>query len=338
MSDSLSKKILEDRQKSLKSVSVDRVLAPTIDTHLLTIYDDNVVDYHKTSTIDRCRDSTQLVINKIFEDLPTEMIDGQTYATLPKVQENIFLPREKPVPEAKKPTKWQKFAEMKGIKKKKQSRLVYDDETKQWVPRWGYKSKRSQKDREWAIEMPSNVADDTDMFQKRKDAKKARSDKNEFQRLRNIARNSSKAPDTSKLGVNPTGEGSKDDLNRVFHIAKKSTASLGKFDRKVKGEDETREKNKKRKFLNNTGGAAAGQNERDRLLAIHKEIQKGGKEGVLNVKKATGRFIAGDQGEAGKGKKKAKIAAMKKGGDVKGKIGMKSKQKKAQRAGRNGKK
>ena len=116
MTDSLTQKILEDRQTALKSVSVEKVIAPTIDTHLLTIYDDNVVDFHKNKTMDRCREATQLIINKVFEDLPQEMVDGQTYAVLPKVQENIFIPREKPVPEAKKPTKWQKFAEIKGIK------------------------------------------------------------------------------------------------------------------------------------------------------------------------------------------------------------------------------
>ena len=225
--------------------------------------------------------------------------------------------------------------------KKKNSRLVYDEDTKQWIPRWGYKSKQSQKDREWAIEMPKNVSDDTDMFQKRKEAKKNRVEKNEFQRLRNIARNSGKSlksVDTSKLGVNPTAGGlGKEDLNKQFHIAKKSTASLGKFDKKVKGEDETREKGKKRQFLSNTGKAASGQSERDRLLNIHKDIQKGSSGGVLNVKKATGRFIAGEQGQAGTGKKKARLAqaAGKKGSDVKGKIGMKAKQKKAQRAGRN---
>ena len=67
--------------------------------------------------------------------------------------------------------------------------MEWDEETKAWIPRWGYKSKRSQKDREWAMEVPDHIDPNTDMFQKRADAKRERVNKNEFQRLRNIARN-----------------------------------------------------------------------------------------------------------------------------------------------------
>lgn len=328
MAESLSEKIIADHKNALKSVNVTRTIPPVIDNHLLTIFDDNIID-PKQSTLDRCRDATQLIMNRIFEDLPHEQIEGSTYAILPKTQQNIFLPREKPCPEAKKKTKWEQFAETKGIQKRKKSRLVYDEDTKQWIPSWGYKSKRHQKDKEWAIEVPKNMDENTDMFKRRSDAKKSRVDKNEFQRLRNIARNSTKKADTSKLGVNPVAGGNKSDLDKAFHIAKKSTASLGKFDKKVsKMEDEGREKGKKRKFQDNTG--STGQNERDRFLSIAGEISKG--KAVLNTRKATGRFMAGEQGEAGTGKKKQKL------NQVKGKIGMKAKTKKAQRAGRNGKK
>lgn len=50
------------------------------------------------------------------------------------------LPRSKPLPKEKAKTRWEKFAEERGIQKKKRSRLVYDDISKDWVPRWGYKS------------------------------------------------------------------------------------------------------------------------------------------------------------------------------------------------------
>lgn len=34
------------------------------------------------------------------------------------------------VPAAKKPTKWETFAKLKGIQKKKKTRMVYDEELK----------------------------------------------------------------------------------------------------------------------------------------------------------------------------------------------------------------
>jgi hypothetical protein len=49
------------------------------------------------------------------------------------------LPREKHVPEAKPLTKWEKFAKEKGIKKTKKSRKVYDEQTKEYLPAFGYK-------------------------------------------------------------------------------------------------------------------------------------------------------------------------------------------------------
>ena len=40
-------------------------------------------------------------------------------------------------------TRWEQFARTKGIqKKKKRSRLVWNEETKDWVPRWGRNSSK----------------------------------------------------------------------------------------------------------------------------------------------------------------------------------------------------
>lgn len=59
--------------------------------------------------------------------------------------------RKKKVPKEKEPTKWEKFAKIKGITKKKKSRLVYDEEKKEYLPRWGYKRANNDND-EWVIE------------------------------------------------------------------------------------------------------------------------------------------------------------------------------------------
>lgn len=47
----------------------------------------------------------------------------------------MLLPREKPLPEPKPTTKWEKFAREKGIKKRKHSRLIWDEVSKSYKPR-----------------------------------------------------------------------------------------------------------------------------------------------------------------------------------------------------------
>lgn len=314
-------------------MTVNRLIPPIIDTHHLAIYDDNILDL-QSNLIDRVRDSTQYFVNNIWSNTEHEKLENEIFSVLPITEQNIILPREKPIPLAKKKTKWELFAQQKGIKKKKHARLVYDEDTKQYIPKWGYKSKRNQKDREWAIEIPNNINPNTDMFELRKNKKNEKVAKNEFQRLRNIARNNKKKADPSKLGLNPVSGGDKTDLIKSFNFAKKSTASLGKFDNKVHNEDKQIEKNKKRKFYENCSKNI--NIERERFLDIAKDIEKG--KSILNVKKAAGRLNAGEQGEAGKGKKREKIRLNEEKNKIKGKIGMRAKAKKAQRAGKKGKK
>lgn len=309
---SLVKQLVEKHEKSLKSVQVTKQIQPTIDSHYLTVWDDNIVNDEKTPA-QRVRESAQLIINEIFENTEHVNVDGVMCAKLPIQEVNIFLPREKPLPKEKPKTKWEQFAETKGIKKRRKARMEWDDTTKQWIPAWGYKSKRHQKNKEWAIEIPDQAPDDTDMFQKRKEEHNKRVAKNEFQRLRNIGRNL-KQSNANQLNINPTGGGDKQELSKQFHIAKKSTASLGKFDTAVRGEQNQVERGVKRKFQPNQ----PSQGEKDRMMKLAQEVSKG--DHVLNAKKAAGRLMAGQQGEAGTGKKKMKI-------------GMKAKAKAAQRAG-----
>lgn len=64
------------------------------------------------------------------------------------------LPREKPLPAEKEPTKWEKFAAKKGIKdKKKEGKLVFDEKTQEWVPKWGYKGNNKEGEQDWIVEV-----------------------------------------------------------------------------------------------------------------------------------------------------------------------------------------
>jgi regulator of ribosome biosynthesis len=58
------------------------------------------------------------------------------------------LPKEKPL------TKWEKFRIEKGLpSRRRRSRMVWNEDVKDWVPRWGaYSTKKIDEKLEWAIE------------------------------------------------------------------------------------------------------------------------------------------------------------------------------------------
>jgi hypothetical protein len=92
--------------------------------------------------LERARGSVQLLVGRLFA-LPSEPADFGRLAELPAP--TTVLPREKPVPKPKPPTRWEQFAKEKGIQKKKKERMVYDDQAKEWRPNWGYN--RANEDR-----------------------------------------------------------------------------------------------------------------------------------------------------------------------------------------------
>lgn len=71
------------------------------------------------------RDNVQLLLNEVWE-LPTERVEETVVAKLPTPK--YRLPRARKIPEPKPLTKWQKFAQEKGIKKQKRDKKVYDQE------------------------------------------------------------------------------------------------------------------------------------------------------------------------------------------------------------------
>ena len=67
------------------------------------------------------------------------------------------LPRAKPLPKPKPPTKWEKFARAKGISSQRRDRKVWDEERQAWVPRWGWKGKNRGEETQWLHEVPANA-------------------------------------------------------------------------------------------------------------------------------------------------------------------------------------
>lgn len=100
------------------------------------------------------RDCAQGLINQLLSACPISRSqdDGNLQITLPTP--TTQLPREKPVPKEKEKTKWEKFAEKKGIKaKRKEGKLVFDEARGEWVPKYGYKGKNKGADGDWLVEV-----------------------------------------------------------------------------------------------------------------------------------------------------------------------------------------
>ena len=114
--------------------------------------------------------------------------------------------------------------------------------------------------------------------------------KNELQRLRNIAR--SKNTKVPGVGLTPTTKvdaQTSNDLKKASELAKKSTASLGKFQDKLPSALEKQvkpTKGKKRKFDSVTGSS---NEEKAKNLKVLDQITS--KKGKLDVTKGVGQHI-----------------------------------------------
>lgn len=299
------KAIAEKEKDQLKSISVEKDIDLEIDLGNLLAYDPNPLDVADSKNIsekfikDLARDNTQLLFNEIWK-LPVERIQEAIVAKLPEC--TTVLPREKKIPKAQPLTKWQEYAKLKGIQKRKRGAMVWDETAKDWKPRFGYK-RANDDTKEWVIEIPANADPYEDQFEKRAKAKKERVAKNELQRLRNIARRTGKPmPGSGHLaGQSQTTT----ELQSTFHVAKRATASLGRFEDKMKNEKPERNRGKKRKFDPVVGGLAS---EKSRQISILNEIT--GKQPKLNKDRAANILInqenrsrSSDKPKGKKGKK-----------------------------------
>merc|ERR1712136_332622 len=286
-----------EKEKQFKTIEVTRDIQSNIDVGNLLLEDINAIDTisynqsRETLLLEVTRDSTQLLFNKIWE-LPTERKEDAVMAKLP--EPTTILPREKPVPKPKSETRFERFARMKGMKKRKKDKLVYDEASGKWKRRHGY-DKANEKEK---------VA------------------KNELQRLRNIARASGmkKVPG---IGATPSEKPSKLELGRQFLTAKKATASIGKFEEKLSKEKPMKGgEGKKRKFLPLHGPMDS---ERSRQLDVLKHL--GSNKKILNETKAANQIIRQEEIDQSKRKKAGETKRMKEGKRSKGVIRKEAKNK-----------
>lgn len=96
-------------------------------------------DDPQKSLCDNAREDIQQMFSRLLQlpvSRPPEGMNG-VVVDLPKP--TTVIPREKPIPKVAPKTKWEKFAEAKGIVKRKRGRMLIDENTGEIRPRFGYK-------------------------------------------------------------------------------------------------------------------------------------------------------------------------------------------------------
>ncbi|KAF4308989.1 Ribosomal biogenesis regulatory protein [Botryosphaeria dothidea] len=134
-------------------VTVEKPIPYTFDLGNLLCTDANPLSESDEDTLRyTARDCAQVLINQLLTTCAVRSTKEGVLLDLPTP--TTPLPREKPAPKPKEPTKWELFAAKKGIKdKKKEGNLVYDEEKGEWVPKWGYKGKNKDADDQWLVEV-----------------------------------------------------------------------------------------------------------------------------------------------------------------------------------------
>ena len=129
---SIVAKVLDDAARAeslLASTQVVKPLPLELDLGNMLAVDANQYEADQLNDpaflLSLARDNTQLLLNSIW-DLETERVEDAVTAKFPPP--STILPREKPVPKPKAPTKWEKYAKEKGIEKKKKRIYI----TKRW--------------------------------------------------------------------------------------------------------------------------------------------------------------------------------------------------------------
>ncbi|KAF4968059.1 hypothetical protein FSARC_4477 [Fusarium sarcochroum] len=161
--------------KAKLPVAVEKPTPYTFDLGHLLAEDPNPVALDhanlEQSLAELARDGAQSLINQLLTTCPLNSSAEGVLLTLPAP--STHLPREKPIPQAKPPTKWERFAAKKGItpKTREQRRnLAFDEQTGEWQRKWGYKA-LNKKGEDWPI-----VEVDMEAENKRKEGTSIRGD------------------------------------------------------------------------------------------------------------------------------------------------------------------
>lgn len=156
-------------------VVVEKPTPYTFDLGYLMVEDPNSITLDHSSVeqslANVARDGAQSLINQLLTTCALTSTKDGVLLSLP--QPSTRLPREKPIPAVKPPTKWERFAAKKGIKAKTREQrrnLAYDEESGEWKRKWGYKGLNKKGEDEWLVEV------DPEAEQRRKEGTSIRGD------------------------------------------------------------------------------------------------------------------------------------------------------------------
>jgi regulator of ribosome biosynthesis len=225
--------------------------------------------------------NVQLLASQIFQ-MPREQTDVGPVVKLDKLEFIEQMPRMMPLPKPKVKSRWDRFAEERGITKQKRSRLVWDEASKDWVPRWGANSIKHKADKQnWLVEVPLNSSEDP--FEKKRLADQLVKAKQKLREARNkLDHSNEKLP----AGVNSSFvEGkkrNKETLDEVLKRAQVSSGSAGRFDRRIESE-KVMDQGKRKKLLSSNPSE-----EKNQAMKIMNNVLKGtssstGKSKVVQI-------------------------------------------------------
>ncbi|KAF2280676.1 ribosomal biogenesis regulatory protein [Westerdykella ornata] len=177
--DVVSPSVADSTATSRLPVTVNKPTPYTFDLGNLCAFDPNPLprspDEAALTAI--ARDAAQALINQLLTTCEAKSTSEGVHLVLP--EPITALPREKPIPTEKPPTKWELFAKKKGIKdKKKEGKMVYDEASGEWVPKWGYKGKNKEGENDWLVEVDEKKERETgEAGDARRDSRAARKER-----------------------------------------------------------------------------------------------------------------------------------------------------------------
>ena len=182
---------------------------------------------------------------------------------------STILPRSKAIPKHSKTlTKWEEFAKERGISKKKKARMVYSEKLDEYLPRWGKNSVKKMESKADYILEDKPKFEGKNPFTMQKQESKLKVLKNKKQEEDNKEKYLKKKREKdSKLKGNIKEE------RKKLEIAQKSTASLGRFDKKLKNEQKINPL-KYKKVSSDVFSSTKAEKSRDSKL-LSKIIKKG---------------------------------------------------------------
>jgi len=186
------------------------------------------------SPVEQAQRCVQELFEQVF-NLPCTQSDAGPVASLP--DPTTPIPREKPLPKEKPPTRWEKYAKDKGIKKRKRDRMMWDPAANEYRARWGRNRAGDPKDEIIKEHKPEELeqygAEDPFILERMK--KKERMQNQKKRELVNRRKAASAEikhlPATVDITTNAPRR-QKQSIERAIALAQKSTASIGRFDEK----------------------------------------------------------------------------------------------------------